>query len=46
VHADSLGLEFLDFEPRQKQYLSRFIRSLLMSESPLMESESHLSVKA
>ncbi len=44
VHADSLGLEFLDFEPRQKRYLSRFIRYL--SVSPVKESESRLSVKA
>jgi hypothetical protein len=43
VRADSLGLEFLDFEPRQKRYLSRFIRYLLMGNSPSRESEPRLS---
>ncbi|HJU05212.1 MAG TPA: PilZ domain-containing protein [Nitrospiraceae bacterium] len=34
VYSDSLGLEFLGLDPKQKQHLSRFVRELLTSRSP------------
>jgi hypothetical protein len=34
VYADSVGLEFIDLDARQKSLLSRFVQALLVSHSP------------
>jgi hypothetical protein len=46
VYSDSLGLEFLGLDPRQKQYLSRFVSELLTSRSPSRKYKPHLTKPA
>jgi hypothetical protein len=43
VYSDSVGLEFLDFDAKQKDHLSQFVRDLLAPHSSNTRSEQPVS---